>query len=248
MLSFNLNLNNNFVKISIAPHRIILSLCTATITSLSLLATTNSAQAVTVQFNDLASFTAATTTQNIDFEGTAGAGGVTFYPSGLAINGVTFTALSGFGTPFDVFAVDPAILPGENFGSGTNIRSCSGCEIVATLSSGITAVGGDFAGLVDISVPFTITLSTGETFNLNSPNSFSFNFAGFTSDTAISSISFKGLGDSNSYYGGTTRLDNFRFGTANAAASVPEPFTVIGTLVGGTTALRMRKKLKSAQK
>lgn len=33
-----------------------------------------------------------------------------------------------------------------------------------------------------------------------------------------------------------------------SAASVPEPFTIVGTLVGGTAALRMRKKLKSANK
>jgi hypothetical protein len=33
-----------------------------------------------------------------------------------------------------------------------------------------------------------------------------------------------------------------------AAASVPEPFTVIGTLIGGTAAARMRKKLKQAGK
>jgi hypothetical protein len=32
------------------------------------------------------------------------------------------------------------------------------------------------------------------------------------------------------------------------AQEVPEPFTTIGTLVGGTAALRMRKKLKSASK
>ncbi len=31
-------------------------------------------------------------------------------------------------------------------------------------------------------------------------------------------------------------------------ASVPEPFTIIGTLVGGTAALRLRKKLKSITK
>ncbi len=30
--------------------------------------------------------------------------------------------------------------------------------------------------------------------------------------------------------------------------SVPEPFTIVGTLVGGTAALRMRKKLKSTAK
>lgn len=239
MLSFNLNLNNNFVKISIAPHRIILSLCTATITSLSLLATTNSAQSATVQFNDLASFTAATTTQNIDFEGTAGAGGVTFYDSsGLPINGVTFTSLV-------LLAVDPAIATTEpNLGSGTTIRTCVNCTISATLPSGITAVGSEILDYNLGSVPFLITLSTGETININSLNFPDRQFVGFTSDTAIASISFQATG------GGTnsTRLDNFRFGTANAAASVPEPFTVIGTLVGGTAALRMRKKLKSAQK
>ncbi len=32
------------------------------------------------------------------------------------------------------------------------------------------------------------------------------------------------------------------------SASVPEPFTIVGTLVGGTGALRMRKKLKSTAK
>ncbi len=33
-----------------------------------------------------------------------------------------------------------------------------------------------------------------------------------------------------------------------ATTAVPEPFTIIGTLVGGTAAVRMRKKLKSDQK
>jgi hypothetical protein len=32
------------------------------------------------------------------------------------------------------------------------------------------------------------------------------------------------------------------------AASVPEPFTIIGTLIGGTAALRLRKKLKAGNK
>jgi hypothetical protein len=34
-------------------------------------------------------------------------------------------------------------------------------------------------------------------------------------------------------------------GSISQAADVPEPFTIIGSLVGGTAALRMRKKLKS---
>ena len=33
-----------------------------------------------------------------------------------------------------------------------------------------------------------------------------------------------------------------------SSTSVPEPFTIVGTLIGGTAALRMRKKLKAASK
>jgi hypothetical protein len=43
-------------------------------------------------------------------------------------------------------------------------------------------------------------------------------------------------------------IDNVRFNAAvntPIAEAVPEPFTIVGTLIGGTAALRMRKKLKS---
>lgn len=49
-------------------------------------------------------------------------------------------------------------------------------------------------------------------------------------------------------------FDNLTVGTPlqvigfNSAQSVPEPFTVIGSLIGGTAAFRMRKKLKSTNK
>jgi hypothetical protein len=42
-------------------------------------------------------------------------------------------------------------------------------------------------------------------------------------------------------------IDNIQFGTATAQ-SVPEPFSIIGTLVGGTAAFRIRKKLADANK
>jgi hypothetical protein len=44
----------------------------------------------------------------------------------------------------------------------------------------------------------------------------------------------------------TTTIDGP--GNVSASTSVPEPFTIIGTLVGGTAAIRMRKKLKSVNK
>jgi hypothetical protein len=36
--------------------------------------------------------------------------------------------------------------------------------------------------------------------------------------------------------------------TTPPPAAVPEPFTIIGTLIGGTAAFRMKKKLKSTTK
>jgi hypothetical protein len=45
----------------------------------------------------------------------------------------------------------------------------------------------------------------------------------------------------------TTTIDGLG-SVSPVTASVPEPFTIIGTMVGGTAALRMRKKLKSANK
>jgi hypothetical protein len=50
-------------------------------------------------------------------------------------------------------------------------------------------------------------------------------------------------------YGGISSINITNIAVnAVVTASVPEPFTVIGTLVGGTAVLRMRKKLKSAHK
>jgi hypothetical protein len=40
-------------------------------------------------------------------------------------------------------------------------------------------------------------------------------------------------------------IDNF---TSSNAQQAPEPFTIVGTLIGGTAAMRMRKKLKVTKK
>jgi hypothetical protein len=64
------------------------------------------------------------------------------------------------------------------------------------------------------------------------------NFYGFTGVTFDAIRVFPGGPD------GTALIDNLQFGTATVQ-SVPEPLTVIGTIIGGTAAMRMRKKLKS---
>jgi hypothetical protein len=203
----------------------------------------NSAQAATLQFTNLASFQANTTgLTTINFEGLAPAGSFITYPTGLTTGGVNFNA-GNF-----LYIVDPAVSPDYNWGSGSVLQGGAGqaaATITATLPSGITAVGSDIMSIGvtgPIASPFTIALSTGETFNLNSLTYPNRQFVGFTTDTNIASISFQATN-------GNTLLDNFRFGRANTVATaVPEPFTIIGTLVGGTAALRLRKKLKSAGK
>ena len=51
----------------------------------------------------------------------------------------------------------------------------------------------------------------------------------------------------NNYGSNVTGLSEVQFNDT-AATAVPEPFAVIGTLVGGTAALRLRKRLQAKQK
>ena len=46
--------------------------------------------------------------------------------------------------------------------------------------------------------------------------------------------------------GGAPNVTISNFAAPNASTAVPEPFTIIGTCIGGAAALRMRSKLKSA--
>lgn len=60
-----------------------------------------------------------------------------------------------------------------------------------------------------------------------------------------------GFGAPGSFLDGTTNalaFDKINATVGQTSQSVPEPFTIVGTLIGGTTALRMRKKLKATSK
>jgi hypothetical protein len=75
-------------------------------------------------------------------------------------------------------------------------------------------------------------------FSLLNGSGSTFTNAGITSPIVLNDLDFSvrsaGIGASGSY--------------GVSVASVPEPFTIIGTLVGGTAAFRMRKKLSAANK
>ena len=69
--------------------------------------------------------------------------------------------------------------------------------------------------------------------NSTDPN----NFYGFTGVTFDSIRVTVGNNDS-------ALIDNIQFNSASTSTAVPEPFTIIGTIIGGTAAIRIRKKLK----
>jgi len=96
----------------------------------------------------------------------------------------------------------------------------------------ITEAGtSTFEALLNDSVVETFFATT----DLDSTN----NFYGFTGVT-FNAIRVTAAGDLGS-------IDNLQFGTATAQP-VPEPFSIIGTLIGGTAAFRIRKKLADANK
>jgi hypothetical protein len=67
-------------------------------------------------------------------------------------------------------------------------------------------------------------------------------------DFDLASISFGGTAKSVQFLVANSAqiaFDNISFTPFTNSASVPEPFTIIGTIIGGTAAVRMRKKLKS---
>ncbi len=71
----------------------------------------------------------------------------------------------------------------------------------------------------------------------------SFNFVANSNLTTLSFIHTAGAGGNND-----PLIDGVSVVQLGQSQSVPEPFTIIGTLVGGTAAVRMRKKLGASSK
>lgn len=205
----------------------------------TIVTTVTPANAAITTFSDRTLFTNATQSlQNIDFENLAPSGSFTDYGvSGLTQLGANFVGSSNY-----LFVVDPLYSPDfYDWGSGAVLLGNDNGSISVNLPTGINAVGSDIMSIIDYASPFVITLSTGESFNINSLNYPNRGFFGLISDTAISSISFRATN-------GYTELDNFTFGTA----SVPEPTFTFSLLalgvVGAGSALKRKKQQKATIK
>ena len=145
--------------------------------------------------------------------------------------GVTFSGLfqrnGGTFPNMDTFTA-------ANFSPVTNpfLISFAQPQSRAAFSMATTQTTSTFEALSNNAVVDTFSIAT----NPTSSN----NFYGFTGVT-FDAIRVTAAGGSAAF------IDNIQFGTATAQ-SVPEPFSIIGTLVGGTAALRIRKKLADANK
>jgi hypothetical protein len=94
------------------------------------------------------------------------------------------------------------------------------------------------------------TLTIPRTVSATDKSALYYGFVAADASETFTSVTFgRALSDSNDKFG----LDNLTFATPSqvksfASTAVPEPFTIVGTLIGGGAALRMRKKLKSSAK
>jgi len=187
------------------------------------------AGATSILITDRDAWTSASSSvTTIDFEGlaTPAVPGNYSNASGLFLGGVQFIGL----TPpdsFYLYAEDPAAATNYNWNSGDVLMGPSAAwgagYLQVNLPAGATAVGADLMSHTPFADTFTVSLSTGETFTVATSSRPQRAFAGFISDTPLTSVRFRP-------YTGVPMVDNFSWGSA-AATETPE---IVTMLMGGS--------------
>lgn len=173
-----------------------------------------SAHANVTSYTSASSFNAASIgLTDFDFEGIVGPGEATFFPSGVTRGPLSFSATS-------IFVIDPG------FGSGNPVAILSGQSasppapnpVTATLG-GATAISFSFGSYLVSGLPLSVVVTAGSdaVFNLAMPASINtYNFVGFTSDTAITKVVLNSDSQDISVFD----ISRFQVGSI---APVPEP-------------------------
>jgi hypothetical protein len=157
--------------------------------------------------------------------GKVGTIGTYFLNSNVTLGGnAVYAGLNGVAPDYMTFSFASAV---RSFGAFLNYSEVGGAPTISTYDSSNNLLSTfDLSALAPISTP-----------------------GGFNQ------FAFRGIDE------GSAVISSFRLGggyivaagsddgsVAITPTSVPEPFTIFGTLIGGTAALRMRKKLKSTHK
>ena len=192
----------------------------AMLAALAVISLGNAARAQ-ITFNNRAAFIAATPgASSFNFNGFAPPYtdsppfGVTNYPGGITVQGLSFTASAD-----GLNAASPGPVLGNPFGGEQFIYTTGTASLDVALPAGVTAFGADFSnygatGGATVTATVITMMVNGVSYTFNEPGDTSSTFFGVVSTSPITSLSFVN-NDSG------TALDNVRF--KQSAAATPEP-------------------------
>jgi hypothetical protein len=152
------------------------------------------ALASTTVYTDVLSFDAAVLPpSDYNFEGIAPSSST--YSGDATVGGATFPTDASVNGEFVIDKDAGFGCYNASFFSGQSSTEGVPSEVVCLLS-GATAIGFTYGDNTDSALPFTVTLSTGDTFTLTTPlnNGVVTGFVGFVSDTPITSVTFADSG------------------------------------------------------
>jgi hypothetical protein len=192
------------------------------------------ASASTTEYTDALSFDAAVLPPSTyNFEGIAPS--ASYSQVDATVGGATFTSNNGY-------VIDAAAgfaSYNASFFSGQSLTPGTDPSEVVCMLSGATAIGFTYGDYQEGGLPFTVTLSTGDSFNLTTPSNpgSDTGFVGFVSDTPITKVTFADSGSA---------FDVVNFSESAGATSVPEPGTLalMATGMFGIALLSRRRSVR----